>query len=439
MKPAAPVTRMRIARESSARAPAFFAALAASRHCLTASSALSTSVRSGSRCLARSRYGLRLVAAAELEQRVAEVVVRVALGEVARSRASQRRDGLLEQRQRLRVAPLFISAHAWSLSWCGPAAAGVGGGVDCVVVGSVVGGRGRRGRLRSSSAWSRRESSSALPSASTATVAGARAGACAPCFEPSGSITASTTPAAARAPRIAATSGQSGPRPRAYAGRATGASRRRRLGRSRDDARRPGLAVERRPERTDELGAGRVAILGLLGEASRKDGVEPGGQSTVLARRGNRRAHVCSRLRGRRLALEGPLARQQLVRDGGEPVTVARGSRALAARLLGRDVARGPEHRARARQRRHPRGARDPEVRDVDLVLRVEQQVAGLHVAVDDALRRARDRARCAACSSQRERDGRRRRSRVRSRCSSEPPLMYSITMYGCSADSPTS
>src|SRR4051812_34641555 len=50
---------------------------------------------------------LRLVAAAELEEGVAEVVVRIALGEVARSGTAKRRDRLLEQGERLRVAPLL--------------------------------------------------------------------------------------------------------------------------------------------------------------------------------------------------------------------------------------------------------------------------------------------------------------------------------------------
>src|SRR5262245_41194809 len=50
---------------------------------------------------------LCLGATAELEQRVAEVVVRVALSRIGRAYALQRRDGLTEKRERLVVAPLL--------------------------------------------------------------------------------------------------------------------------------------------------------------------------------------------------------------------------------------------------------------------------------------------------------------------------------------------
>ena len=78
---------------------------------------------------------------------------------------------------------------------------------------------------------------------------------------------------------------------------------------------------------------------------------------------------------------------EQLVRDDGERVPVACGGRGLAERLLGREVTGRAEDRAARRQRRHPRGARDSEVGDVHVVGAVEEQVAGLHVAMDDALR----------------------------------------------------
>ena len=77
---------------------------------------------------------------------------------------------------------------------------------------------------------------------------------------------------------------------------------------------------------------------------------------------------------------------EELERDDSEPVAVAGRRRRLAARLLGRQVARRPEHGARQRERVDTARRGDPEVRDHHVRVAVEQEVRRLDVAVDDAL-----------------------------------------------------
>ena len=78
-----------------------------------------------------------------------------------------------------------------------------------------------------------------------------------------------------------------------------------------------------------------------------------------------------------------------------ERVAVGRGRRATAGRLLGREVAGGPQDHARLGVRVDSGRAGDAEVGDVDVVVLVEQQVPGLHVPVHDpAVVRGVERAR---------------------------------------------
>ena len=77
---------------------------------------------------------------------------------------------------------------------------------------------------------------------------------------------------------------------------------------------------------------------------------------------------------------------EQLEGDHSERVAVARGRRPLALRLLGREITGGAEHRAGHRQGVRARGARDPEVRNVDGAVSVEHEIRRLHVAVDDSV-----------------------------------------------------
>jgi hypothetical protein len=89
-------------------------------------------------------------------------------------------------------------------------------------------------------------------------------------------------------------------------------------------------------------------------------------------------------LRGRRVVLERPAPTEQLVGDDTERVKVAGRPGALARGLLGREVAGGPEHRPRQRQRLESGRARDPEVGHANLAALVHEQVRRLDVAVDD-------------------------------------------------------
>jgi hypothetical protein len=125
----------------------------------------------------------------------------------------------------------------------------------------------------------------------------------------------------------------------------------------------------------------------ILGERPVEHGVELGRQlPPLLADRRHARVGVRRGLGGRRIGLERPRPGEELPGDDGERVDVGGGRRALAQRLLGREVAHRAEHRAGERERVEPRRARDPEVGDVDVVRAVEQQVRRLHVAVDDAV-----------------------------------------------------
>ncbi len=162
---------------------------------------------------------------------------------------------------------------------------------------------------------------------------------------------------------------------------------------------RPGGAVERIAQRLDERDGRAKAVLRLLGESPREDVVELARQARVrVGRRRDRRAHVGDRLGGRGLALERPLARQELEGDDAEGVEVACGRGALAAGLLRRQVARRADDRARFGEGAEVGRARHAEVGDLDALVAVEQQVPGLDVAMDDPVRVCRvERGRCLA------------------------------------------
>ncbi len=81
---------------------------------------------------------------------------------------------------------------------------------------------------------------------------------------------------------------------------------------------------------------------------------------------------------------KGWAARQQLEEKHARAVDVGRGGRVTALDLLGAHVLRGPDGRAVARHARTLLVVRDAEVGDLRGAVRVEQDVAGLQVTVDE-------------------------------------------------------
>src|SRR5215217_9265956 len=108
MKPAPPVTRMRIRRSVCAVSPAERTASAVLR--LLAHRAWLAAVRL--ELLGALEIGNGLVAAAELVERVAEVVVRVALVRICRAGPGELLHRLLQERERVRVVALSLQREA---------------------------------------------------------------------------------------------------------------------------------------------------------------------------------------------------------------------------------------------------------------------------------------------------------------------------------------
>ena len=135
----------------------------------------------------------------------------------------------------------------------------------------------------------------------------------------------------------------------------------------------------------ESLGASRPGV-GALGKGAKEHGVDRRGQARIqLGCAGRRFGGMEHRLGRRGIGLERAASRQQLESHAAERVPVAGGCGGLAASLLGRHVPRATQDRARRRQRIVRGGARDAEIGDVHLPVVVEQEVAGLHVPVDDA------------------------------------------------------
>ncbi len=89
---------------------------------------------------------------------------------------------------------------------------------------------------------------------------------------------------------------------------------------------------------------------------------------------------------GQRRGLVRQPAGHQLEADDAERVEVGGRAGGLAPRLLGRQVGRGAEHRADLRDVRLLGGLGDAEVGELDHAVGVDEQVAGLDVAVHDAV-----------------------------------------------------
>ena len=166
------------------------------------------------------------------------------------------------------------------------------------------------------------------------------------------------------------------------------------------------IAAQIAIEIVGECGCGRVALARLLLERLEHDRVEIAAQVSrcrALARDGAGCAHFARQhvpvRRERALERVRSLAREQLVRDYAERVHVALG-RDRAARDLFRRRVLGREHAYTDLRQRLVRGAAfldelgDAEVEQVNLSLRVDQDVGRLEIAMDDQSRmRVRDRA----------------------------------------------
>ena len=139
-------------------------------------------------------------------------------------------------------------------------------------------------------------------------------------------------------------------------------------------------------ERHLHLADVREAILGTLGERpahDRRDAV--GGLGAALLNVGDRGAQVLARDLDERRAAVGRPAREAVVEQRPERVDVGAPVEREPLRLLGRHVVAGAEHAAGVGERGGVVDARDAEIGQLGVPVLGQQDVVGLHVAVDHA------------------------------------------------------
>ena len=155
-------------------------------------------------------------------------------------------------------------------------------------------------------------------------------------------------------------------------------------------------------------------VLRVLCQRSQDDRVELVRDLGTLRRgRLGNGGEVLHRDLERRVPGERDAAGQHLVEHDAGRVDVRRRARRESARLLGRQVLRGADDRARLRDLARP-GARDPEVHHLDAAVWRNDDVVWLDVAVDDAVavgvvERGEDLARVVDGDPDRRRASRRR------------------------------
>jgi hypothetical protein len=141
-------------------------------------------------------------------------------------------------------------------------------------------------------------------------------------------------------------------------------------------------------QRLPHLRGAARALRGVLLQQAQDQGFEAGrAVRPVPGRRDRRRVQVLADDRHRLVAHERRPAADHLVQHGAEAVEVRLGRDLAAHRLLRRHVVHGADHHPRLRQPRTVHGDREAEVADHRPAVLGEPDVAGLEVAVDDALR----------------------------------------------------
>ena len=137
--------------------------------------------------------------------------------------------------------------------------------------------------------------------------------------------------------------------------------------------------------RRSELAGAGEPLARILGQRPLHDVVE----RRRRARRQRRWRVVDVGEQSRRVArpLERGRPRQRVVEDAAQRVDVGADGRLVALHLLGRQVVGRPDHLAGLRQPRLRLGLGQAEVGQVDVLVRVEQDVARLDVAVDQPAR----------------------------------------------------
>ena len=138
----------------------------------------------------------------------------------------------------------------------------------------------------------------------------------------------------------------------------------------------------------DQRGAAREAAGGVLGHAAQHERVESRGDRRGEHRRRRRRRQQVPGHHGGRLATRmGQAAGEALEQHAGQGVLIGSPVHRATRQPLRSQVVPRAQHRARTGQRRRIRGGgkRDAEVGQIGVVVRVDQDVRRLHVAVHQA------------------------------------------------------
>ena len=139
-------------------------------------------------------------------------------------------------------------------------------------------------------------------------------------------------------------------------------------------------------EGNGELGGRWVSVLRASSKCSHHNRVEVAWDEPVhSARRRWPAAQTPKCDGGRGLTVKWSPAREHLVQDDPQGVDIRGGGDVGSEYLLGADVVGGADHDAGRRRATIPGRSGDAEIRDVHVAVGVDEDVRGLHVAMDDA------------------------------------------------------